>query len=79
MTSSLPSRLSWVSAESGDGLPQFSEDDVVNFLVTEAVVEKAAIERVERQKHARDLAQRRQWRKEAEARLRDEAAPLGVG
>lgn len=75
MTSSLPSRLSWVASESGRPLPDFCEDDVVNFLVTEAVVEKAAIERAEAQEDARQKAKRSAWRKGH----KELATPLGVG
>lgn len=75
MSSSLPSRLSWVASESGRPLPEFADDDVTNFLVTEAVVEKAALERVEQQKQARKNAERTNWRKE-HTQL---STPLGVG
>lgn len=75
MTSSLPSRLSWVASEAGRPLPDFCEDDVMNFLVTEAVVEKAAIERAEAQDQARKQAKRNTWRKQH----RELATPLGVG
>lgn len=75
MTSNLPSRLSWAASESGNGLPEFCEDDVVNFLVTEAIVEKAAIERNELQEQARRQAKRDAWR----SQHKDLATPLGVG
>lgn len=40
-------------------LPQFSEDDVTNFLVTEALVTKAAAERTEANKNR----ERQDWMK----------------
>ena len=75
MTSSLPSRVSWVASEAGRPLPDFCEDDVMNFLVTEAVVEKAALERAEQQESARKQAKREAWRKQH----KELATPLGVG
>jgi hypothetical protein len=75
VTSSLPSRLSWVASEAGRPLPDFCEDDVMNFLVTEAVVEKAALERADEQEKARDRAKRDAWRKQH----RELTTPLGVG
>lgn len=44
MTSSLALRLLSVSRASGKPLPRFSEDDVIDFQVTEAIVNRAADE-----------------------------------
>lgn len=50
MESTLASRIFWTCKESGISLPQFSDDDVTNFLVTEALVTRAGYERAQANK-----------------------------
>lgn len=50
MKSDLASRLYLVHREAGKPLPSFSDDDVIDFQITEALVVRAAHERGEAQK-----------------------------
>ncbi len=59
MASSLPTRLYWVCKEAGRPLPAFSEDDVLDFQVTEAVILKSMEEQAKQKKEA----ERASWRK----------------
>lgn len=55
----MASRVYWASKESGRGLPRFSEDDVVDFMVVEALVARGNAE-VEK---ARKDAEREEFKK----------------
>ncbi len=48
-----------MTEKSGRPLPQFSEDDVIDFMVTEAVVYRAAADQAKADKEA----ERKAWRK----------------
>lgn len=60
--SSLPTRLASVCKEAGRPLPQFSDDDVLDFMVTEAVILKYVHEREEHQENAQAEAERKKFR-----------------
>lgn len=68
MESPLATRIFWTAKESGMPLPTFSEDDVTNFLITEALVTRAARERTEAQKNREKqnwMKGSKDWAKEA--------------
>lgn len=50
-------RIYWTSKETGQPMPQFSDDPVTNFMVTEALVAKAADET----KQVEKTNKRKQW------------------
>jgi hypothetical protein len=53
----------------GKPFPDFTEDEVLNYLITEAVFIKASAEEKAAQKEAEEEAKREQWKQEAKAKL----------
>jgi hypothetical protein len=56
--STLSRRVYWAAKESGRDMPRFSDDDVIDFLVVEALVHRGR----EDEKDARLRAKREEWK-----------------
>lgn len=59
VTSPLATRIFWVSKETGSPMPQFSQDDVTDYMVKEAIVTRVAFEKNQKAK----IDERVAWRK----------------
>lgn len=55
--STVASRVYWAHKESRRPMPQFSEDDVLDFMVLEALTSRAAVE----QRDAEKQQERKRW------------------
>src|SRR5690349_19411766 len=63
-------RIWRVAKAAGREFPRLVEDDVLDYLITEAVYLKAAAQDEEFRKQAEEEAQREQWKKEAQEHLK---------
>jgi hypothetical protein len=64
VASTAATRMWRVYKESGRPMPRFSEDDVIDYMVLEAVMLKARHEDAEAQKEAEKEAARKKWKED---------------
>lgn len=63
MVSSTSTRLWLTCREAGHPIPEFTDDDVLNFLVTEAIRVKVGEEMRQQREKLQDAEERKQFRK----------------
>lgn len=69
MASTISTRIWRVHKEAGIPFPTLTEDDVMQYLIVEAVMVKVKREEAEAAKAAEKEAKKRQWEEEAAERL----------
>jgi hypothetical protein len=70
VASNTSTRIWRVAKAAGREFPKLVEDDVLDYLITEAVFIKASQEDEKFQKEAEDKQKRKQWKEEAKEHLK---------